>query len=354
MEQTMGFSASELPVIFELLEGLHSSLDLNGALGAAYPILSKLVPVEYGALCISRPDSPALYDWAVAQIPDAFFRGYADIAPYDFVRAAVAQRPNVVLRDSEMMLSRAEIERHPLYRHCRASDMPIEHVMAVMFASEPGWHGGLTLYRTNQGPFSDRERQLLQFLAPFFTNTVSNCRKYSDMKWWSSLLNASLSLCGIEVIIFSESMVEIARSEGADSVLDRAFGAGSRGPNGLPAPLSARLQRFAGGSLPVSPPSPWIVPIPGAGLVISLLPIVRDSKTHWAALLDEVPADWRKRLTATELDVAVRVAQGWDNELVAKDLGYKVVSVRTYVYRIFNKLGMGTRGALSARWRARS
>jgi DNA-binding CsgD family transcriptional regulator len=354
MKRPHGFSAPDLPVVFELLEVLHATLDLHEALNSAYPLLRKLVPAEHGALCISRPDSPTLYDWAVVQIPERFFEGYAGIAPYDFVRAAVAEKPNVVLRETEMPVDRAKLERHPLYQHCLASDMPIEHVMAVMFASEPGWHGGLTLYRTDLGSFSDRERQILQLLAPFFANAVMNCKKYSDAKRRSSLLDASLSLNGVEVLVFSESMVELARSDGLERLLDRCFGPSNRERDRLPAPLSRRLRGLQRGPQPGSPPPPWIVPGVGAGLVVSFVPVVKERRMHWVVLFHEAPASWRERLTPVELDVAVRVSQGWDNELVATDLGNSLLTVKTHVYRIFNKLGVSTRSALTAQWRART
>jgi DNA-binding CsgD family transcriptional regulator len=353
MERFHGFLAPELPVVLELLEVLHASLDLHEALNGAYPLLQKLVPAEHGALCISQPDNPMLYDWAVAQIPEAFFQGYADIAPYDFVRAAVTEKPNVVLRETEMPVDRSALERHPLYQHCLASDMPIEHVMAIMFASEPGWHGGLTLYRIERGSFSDRERQIVQSLAPFFANAVANCKKYSDAKRWSSLLDASLSINGIEVLVFSETMIELARSDGLERLFDRCFGPDNRGRDRLPALLSPCLRDLHRGPWPGSPPPPWIAPGPGAGLVVSFVPMIKERRMHWVVLFHEAPACWRERLTPVELDVAVRVAQGWDNGLVASDLGNTVLTVKTHVYRIFNKLGVSTRTALTAQWRAR-
>lgn len=345
-------SAHELPVVFELLEVLQASLDLHEALSRAYPLLQKLVPAEHGALCISKPESPMLYDWAVAEIPERFFKTYADIAPHDFVRAAVAQRPNEVLRETEMPVDRSRIERHPLYQHCLASDMPIEHVMAIMFAPEPGWHGGLTLYRTDLGSFSDRERQIVQFLSPFFANAVANCKKYSDVKRWSSLLDATLAINGIEVLVLSDAMVEIGRSVGLERLLIRCFGAGNRGRDCLPEPLSRHLQGLRRGRLPASPPPPWIARGSGAGLVVSFVPMVKDHRTDWWVLFEEAPAEWRERLTPVELDVAVRVAQGWDNELIASALGNSRATVKIHVHRIFNKLCVDNRTALAAQWRA--
>jgi DNA-binding CsgD family transcriptional regulator len=351
MEPLPGCLLHETPVVFELIEALHASLDLHEALNSAYPLLQKLVPAEHGALCISQPDSPMLYDWAVAQMPEGFFREYADIAPHDFVRAAVAEAPNVVVRETEMKVDRSRLDRHPLYQHCLANDMPIEHVMAIMFASEPGWHGGLTLYRTELGPFSDREREIVQRLAPSFANAVANCKKYSDAKRGRSLFDASLSIKGSKVLIVSESMVELERSDGLERLLDRCFGPSNRGRDRrLPPALSQRLRGLPRGPLPGLPPTPWIAPRSGAGLVVSFASTVKAGRRQWIVYFDEAPAHWRDHLTRRELDVAVRVAQGWDYELVGSDLRITLKTVKTHLYRIFNKIGVWSRPELIVQW----
>lgn len=64
-------------------------------------------------------------------MPDAFFGGYAEMAPHDFVRRAVTKTPNLVLRDSEMV-PRSKLESNAMYHRSRDLGMPLEHVMAVM------------------------------------------------------------------------------------------------------------------------------------------------------------------------------------------------------------------------------
>ena len=46
------------------------------------------------------------------------------MAPHAFVRAHVAKRPNVVLRDDEMV-SRSELERNMMYRRAREVGAPL-------------------------------------------------------------------------------------------------------------------------------------------------------------------------------------------------------------------------------------
>src|ERR1043165_9755375 len=117
-------------VVAELLEALGSSLDIRVVLKATYPLLTRLVPADYGALGVSASSRPEDFEWSVAELPDAFFEAYPEMAGHDFVRSAVAARPNVVLRDEEMV-SRSEMEANVLYQRARELGAPLEQVMAV-------------------------------------------------------------------------------------------------------------------------------------------------------------------------------------------------------------------------------
>jgi DNA-binding CsgD family transcriptional regulator len=352
--QIPNFNKQELHILFELLEVLQTSLDTMQALGAAYPLLCRLVPVDHGALCVSRPDDQRLYDWTVAEIPEAFFRDYADIAAHDFVRTAVAQQPNVVLCDHEMIPAGIKIQQHPLYDYSRSNGLPIEQVMAVMFSSEPSWHGGLTLYRDRCRPFSEHERSILQFLTPYFSATVANCRRFGALSHWSSMLETSLSLHRTAVLVLSPKLRLIAASPGVGCLFERCFGRGELQRDGLPMALAAQIQRLPREVLPLTPLPPWTPKRRGSGLVVTFVPVMKDLGLHWLVLLDEIPEEWRAALTPTEIDVAVRVAQGWDNELVADDIGNATATTRTHLFRIFDKLGVDNRAMLQARFRSRA
>lgn len=343
----------ELDIVFELLAVLTEPLDMHKALSAAYPLVRKLIPTEHGALCVSRSDEPTLYDWTVAEMPEGFFRGYADIAEHDFVRAAVARRPNVVLCDADMVPSRTDLEHHVTYDYCRSHGVPIEHAMAVMLSTEPTWHGGLMLYRDKRVAFSEHERQILQFLTPYLCRTVANCKRFGDLARWSSLLETSISLYRTGVLVLSSTMRLLACSNGAEGLLGRCFKRDRRADDGLPESLHRQIRRLPQGLIPAAPPSPWIPSARGAGVVVTFVPVVKDFGTCWLVLLDEIPEDWREKLTLSEIDVAVRVAQGWDNQLVADELGNTVLTVKTHLYRIFNKLGIENRAVLMALFRQR-
>lgn len=349
------FSKREQPILHELLYVLQAPFDINLALGAAYPLLRKLVPTDHGAMCISRVDDPRMFDWTVAEMPRGFFQDYAHMAKYDFVRMAVGQRPNVVLRDHEILPvhERTDIERHPLYQYAREHHMPIEQIMAVMIDTDPMWKGGLTLYRDKRGAFSERERQIVQFLTRYFANAMSVCRRYGDQMMWAFELESALEQDGTSVLVFDHHLKLVRASREIHRAFARCFPKDVIGADGLPVSLRARIDELPRNVLVPTPPEPWIPMEPGAGVVVSFMPRVFESGTRWYVFLDEVPEEWREKLGKSQIDVALRVAQGWDNALVTKDLGRAPATIRTHVYNIFNELGAERREMLVAWFRKR-
>lgn len=344
----------EFDRVLELIQALQGSLDINCGLQAAYPILCDLVSVDHGALCISRTEDPTQYDWAVAAMPPKFFRDYAQVAEYDFVRDAVARKPNIVLSDADMLRpeERAHVERHPMVQYSRSNDMRIEHVMSVKFVRDLGWDGGLTLYRDRRHAFSDRERLILQSLAPFFSSAMSNSKRFAGAVSWAKLIEDAVMLYGTSILFLSTSLKWIDATKGIEAVFDRCFGK-KRGLDGLPPALTDQLKLLAHGSRLVAPPLPWISPMSGSGVVVTFLPVVKDLGTYWMVLIDEVPQEWRDKLTRKEIDVAVRAAQGWDNALVAESVGNEKSTTRTQLTAIYRKLGIEDRQALTLRLKSR-
>ena len=90
----------------DLVEALGSALDIRVVLGRAYPPLLRLLDADSAALGVSPSGRAEDFQWLVANLPDAFFACYPEMAAHDFVRAAVMRSPNVVLRDQEMVSRR--------------------------------------------------------------------------------------------------------------------------------------------------------------------------------------------------------------------------------------------------------
>ena len=349
------FRPKEIPVVMQLIGALQDTLDINQALRAAYPLLCQLVPADHGSMCISRAEDPTRYDWSVAEMPEGFFREYAEVAHHDFVRLAVARKPNVVICDADMLppSERTHVDRHPMVQYMRANDMRIEQIMAVMISNQPMWNGGLTLYRDRRRAFSPRESAILQELLPFFAKAMANCKRYGSLLHWSKVMEEAFHSYGTSVLLLSTSKEWVNATNGIEHAFDRCFGKKNRGPDGLPPLLSAEISKLGCGLPIVAPPAPWIPPVSGAGVIVTFQPVIKEFGVYWMVLLEEVPERWRELLTKTEIDVALRVAQGWDNQLIADGFGTSPATVRTQVYNIFNKLGVDRREMLIAQFRSR-
>lgn len=313
----------------------------------AYPILLELVPADYGALGISSSGRTQDYEWIVAKIPPAFFAAYPEMARHDFVRRAVAGRPNVVLRDEDMV-SRSELETNLMYRRAREVGAPLEQVMAVMLHIDERWQSGLSLYREGRRPFSDRERVILQDLTPAIVNAVRSCHLFGAAQTWRTAMELLLRDQAASIVLVGAHGLEVARTGEAARLIDRWFAAHERRPGELPAPLRALLapgttaawtRSDADATLSVS-----VVPLP-AGASASTCMLVLKELTHGPA----VPAGWHARLTARQREVTNAVLRGWDNRLIAKELVMAEATVKRHLQDIFDRLGVESRSALIAR-----
>ncbi|XXX74013.1 LuxR C-terminal-related transcriptional regulator [Sorangium sp. So ce134] len=352
MRSSIHLTAREQRITWELLEILHSSLDLHEVLRGAYRALCQLVPADHGALCVSLPGDPTAYDWAVADLPPELFAGYADLAPDDFVRNAVIARPNVVLRDSEM-LPRGAIERSVMYRRSRELGMQLEQAMAVLLAVESGWHGGITLYRDRRRPFSDRDRALLQHLAPSIAAATRSCRRFGDSMRRGDALEAALRREGMEVLVVVPPASLLARSAGAEALLERWFAPVERSAGALPAPLAGALAAVAAAPASAAQAAPWVRRTSAGELRVDFVPFIDQGRTLWVVELREAavaaaPPAWRGRLTDRQVEVAERVLRGWDNALIAEDLGCAQATVKKHLQRVYDALGVPSRTALMA------
>lgn len=350
----MNLTSREQALTFDLMDALSSSLALSEVLTRAYGVLARLLPADYAALCVSKPGRPTEYDWLVAELPPVFFARYPEMAAEDFVRGAVLRQPNRVLRDSDMV-AREELERSLFYRHCRELGMPLEHVMAVMLDMGREWHSGFTLYRERPRPFSARECALLQRLTPVLTGTVRNCRMLGEVEGRGQLLEALFHHQGSESLVLAPPATEVMRTPHATALLEKWFSPLERTPQGLPAVLVEHLARLAGdgGSTMLKGSDTWERRGPELGLRVTFVPLPEQlGRKLWAMVLQEVsyapvmPAAWRELLTPTQAEVVARVLRGWDNQLIAEDLGSEVATVKKHLQRVFDKLGVGSRAAL--------
>jgi|RhiMethySRZTD1v2_1073278.scaffolds.fasta_scaffold37290_4 DNA-binding CsgD family transcriptional regulator len=342
----MEFGAGEMRRINEVRDALGSTLDLREALGAAAPLLLRIVPADYAALGVSKPGVPQQFDWILAEMPAQFFEAYPELAPHDFVLRSVLAAPGQVLRDSEM-IPRAELEANFMYRRARDLGIPLEHVMSSMLHVGATWSSGISLYRSERRPFSERDRAVLVELAPALRNAVRNCRLYAGADCQRRALDALLSRHALATLLLAPSGDEVARSDNATALIEKWFSPAERRRGRPP----EQLVEFAKSCRTPGKGTTWRSSGP-LQLVVLVHSLAYEGHTYLAVTLREVastpsaPAKWRDRLTRREYEIVDRVVRGWDLRLVAEDAGCKEWTVKTHLKSVYTKLGVETRSQL--------
>jgi DNA-binding CsgD family transcriptional regulator len=347
--------AREGRLTLELLEALGSSLDIRLVLERAYPLLLQLISADYGAVGISSSGRAEDYEWIVARMPAAFFAAYPEMAAHDFVRASVAERPNVVLRDHEMV-PRSSLEGNVMYRRAREVGAPIEHVMSVMLHIDARWQSGLSLYRDRRCPFSDQEAAALRRVTSSVVSAVRNCHLFAASREWGSALETLLRDESASIILVAPPATEVARTAGAARLVEKWFAPHERRPSGVPKPLDSFVAQAIGRGFTEDAPARWTKPGADAALTVSFVRLA-DGETRARGMLvlrEEsnagalLPA-WRAILTPREQAVGAAVMRGWDNRTIAAELGCAEATVKKHLQNIFDKVGVESRTALVAR-----
>jgi DNA-binding CsgD family transcriptional regulator len=336
-----------MQAITDVCDALGSSLDLAQAFRDACPALLKAIPADYAAVGVTTTGLPNELDWIAPSMPAAFFESYADLAAHDFVLRAVRGAPNRVLRDSEM-LPRGELESNPMYGRARDLGMPIEHVMSTLLHAGEDWSSGISLYRAEHRPFSELDRTVLERLSPMLKNTVHNCRLFRDADVRGKTLEALLSKHGLAAVVFSPSGKEIARSAVVADLVERWFSPTERRSGQLPDELLHRVRSGAS----TRQGREILRTAATRDLIVRIYTLSQNGRAHRALVLEDVPnapsapERWRKILTRCQYQVVDRVVRGWDNRLVADDLGCAEWTVRAHLRDAYPKLGVGTRAQL--------
>jgi DNA-binding CsgD family transcriptional regulator len=342
-------------MLLELMAALSSSLNVAEVLQRSYGVMSKLLVADCAAICVSKPGQPDQYEWGVVdQMPQRFFARYPELAHEDFVRRAVMQRPNMVLRDSEMLPSREALKRSVMYEHCRAMNMPLEHVMAVLLDVGLDWHGGYTLYREGPKPFSLQEQTFLQRLTPTLAATVRNCRLMGQAVERGDILDALFRHGGSESVVLVPPATEVMRTTRATELVQRWFAPVECGRHGLPLVWLRQLERLAGSSGPMSfGDDTHVRTARERSLKVTFVGLPeKEGRRPWALLLQEVshvvpvPVEWREVLTPREVQVVDWLLKGVDNQYIADQLGCSLDTVKTHLKKIFVKLAVPSRAKL--------
>jgi DNA-binding CsgD family transcriptional regulator len=252
------------------------------------------------------------------------------------------------------MLSHDDLKRSFVYVRSRELGMGLERVMSVALVDRSAdWHGGLTLYRVENRPFSEVESNALQSMVPVLRGSIRMLQRLRRLEERLLARDALYTYARVEAIFFRHLAVEDDRTVGATDLLRHYFTEAEMGPRLLPVALLERLRRRWIASSHTGVSAPELRERDGRLLRISYLPL---SSTlvdwRWAILLEELPSDthlpewWIDKLTARERQVVALVIQEHDNTFIADALGCTVGTVKKHLQHIFDKLGVDHRHML--------
>jgi DNA-binding CsgD family transcriptional regulator len=363
----------EQRILRDFRDALIGAVSLKGMMSDAFSSLSQLVPADRGALCVTKPGTTHDYFWELANVPPAWFIGYAEMEKHDLVRYAVLRRPNKVLCESDIASPRT-FQENLWVQRSQELGMSLTHVMSVMLAKEPDWHGGITLYREERSAFSERQQSLLEHeVVPSLLQAISRCRRLeADVKPSRLLEWLFHHFRGMGVVVVVPPAQEVMRTEGTDALLKKWFLPHERRRGSLPSPLLeqfATVLRLSEGGTP--PRDVWWDVGEHENLKVSFLqlPPEEEQPSRWAWILEEVPHpvllpwNWREklteqeqqifdcwrrarprlalkeRLTPREFETAQLSITGLEITTIAEELGCEPATVRVHLHNVYNKLG---------------
>lgn len=342
----------ERALIGELMEALIHVKTEPELVRCLEEFVSRLISADCMALCMSRPGQPAQYDFLVAKLPTAFFDRRAEWEGDDFVRGAVSQSPGTVLCDTDM-IARKDLESNAMYRLSHDEGTPFEQVIAVLLPEpELGGHVGFTGYRLRQIPFSERERQLVQYVSRLFSDTVRRCRSLRERELNDQLINTLARDLNVAILVLAPPAEVIKRTSQIPALVKKWFEAVECNPAGVPLNLLAKLDSLtssAGARM-----GTWERVGAEETLKVTFTPVAgKDVPMHWHLRFEEIShplrVSWVKPLTAKEKQIASFLLQGKSDKEIAQLAGCAPGTVKVHLRNIYNKAETRGRAAILAR-----
>lgn len=197
--------------------------------------------------------------------------------------------------------------------------------------------------------FDDRDRRVLDLLAPHLEAAYSHAEGISDLKSQLASLLQGLETEGRAAILLGSDRRIRQMSSRAQDLVTAYFRWTDR--TALPAPVDDWLRRQAlTADASVAPPRPLVAERDGRRLTIQLLHdrggsflLLSERKLHIA------PADIASLgLSPRETEVLAWLTHGKSNAEIAGILGLSPATIKHCLERVYGKLGVGTRAAATA------
>jgi DNA-binding CsgD family transcriptional regulator len=252
------------------------------------------------------------------------------------------------LKISDLM-DRRSFRRTALYRDVYGP-MGVEYQMAVTLPAPPGTVIGIALNRERRD-FGERDRQMLDLLRPHLAQLRRDAALRDAHRLLSSLVDRALLDRGRAAIGVERGATIAFASAGARELVAAYLPAAGR-PGDLPEDLAAWRRRERGRGL--EPSRDLVVDGPRGRLVARLLSSPEPAG-HDVILLEEREVGRERRalmalgLSSRQAVVLERVVLGRTNAQVAGDLHLSARTVQKHLENIYDRLGVRTRSAATAR-----
>ncbi|WP_232536772.1 response regulator transcription factor [Cystobacter fuscus] len=315
-------------LIGQLVEALNHAKTLSEIVRTTEDSLIRLTSADCMALCASRIGQPSLDDWLVAKMPEVYFAQYEEWKKDDFIRAANVRNPNRVMRDGDI-IAHKDLQATKIYRIGQDMGVPLEHVMSV-YLTQAGWdgNGGFSAYRLKPRPFSDHERDLVQYVAPHLSSAIQRCQVFVERELTGRLLEAQTAAQKTASLVLTTRFEVVQRLGPIDRLMEKWF---TDLPGRLPLALLEKLNTaMSQSSFLQTGVGIWEMEGGRKTLRVTYfqLPPV-GNKSYWQLRFQEVTHPqlivWLKILTPKEIEIA--------------NLLYKGLSDKEIAHRLLNKKG---------------
>jgi DNA-binding CsgD family transcriptional regulator len=228
--------------------------------------------------------------------------------------------------------------------------MGAEYQMALPLPAGPGGIAGIALNRDVRD-FGERDRAVLTLLRPHIARLRRDAATRESLRMMSALVDRALGDAGRAALAVDRDTRIAYSGAGALAMLGAYLPAGPRADR-LPGRMEDWLRRERGRGL--RPPADLVADGPSGRLIARLLP-AGDREGHDVVLLEEhrvgdgLAAVRGLGLSARQGEVLSLVARGLGNREVAGILGVSPRTVQKHLENIYDRLGVRSRAAATAR-----
>ncbi|NOK16168.1 response regulator transcription factor [Corallococcus carmarthensis] len=350
MVRLPNLTAAEYSLREEALLALHAPLTLAEALEAFRPRFLQLAQADAMGLCLMEKTRSPGNEWLVPGQRLLILERYNEVIEHDMFRKPIFDRPNWVVRDSQLM-SHEEFKGSLIHQLSIELGPPLEHIMAVRLILRPGFDAALALYRHRPRPFSDQNADVVASVTEHLTQVIRKCGVTQGLATCANILEELYRRPNAAILVVEPPHREVLRSPNAAVLLERWFAPSDLHSSGIPIPLQEQLE-----SLVRMPPDArlgkdsWVRSHGNCSRVVRFIQLrAPEGPRKWALLMNELPhsiplpEQMKCELTSTEVVVAMGMLSKWNDQQIADEMGISRHTVKSHVKHIFAKLGVDDR-----------